>query len=127
MADFLDAFKRHESSEGSIEEDEEEFNNQFVQGNFSQSLLLINLEELRHHSDDEEGHRARPKQQPGHSHYNNDERDQTGGNNQHRDYQSPNKDQQKKKDYYLYQGEEKPYESDPEEQGEGINGIKNEE
>ena len=40
MADFLDAFKRHESSEGSIEEDEEEFNNQFVQGNLSQSFVV---------------------------------------------------------------------------------------
>jgi len=41
MADFLDTFKRHESSEGSIEEDEEEFNNQFVQGNLTATFPLL--------------------------------------------------------------------------------------
>jgi hypothetical protein len=112
MADFLNTFKRRESddsSEGSLAEDDEEFVAQFAH------------EEIRHHSDEGEDQREGQKrpQKEYSKPSSHEEKKQIRENKNRKEKQSPNKDQSQKKDYYLYQGEEKPYESDPDEQGQG--------
>ncbi len=42
MADFLENCKRHESSEGSNIDDEEEFENDFVKGTHISKTALLN-------------------------------------------------------------------------------------
>ena len=74
-------------------------------------------EELRHHSDDEDNNNRSRPQGGSYKQYTHEERKEGEGHDQKR---SPHTDQQKKKDYYLYAGEEKPYESDPEQEGQGI-------
>jgi hypothetical protein len=119
MADFLNAFKRRESddsSEGSLADDDDGFEPGFVH------------EEIRHHSDEEKEKREE-KGQPQNDHYkhsSHEEKKQIKENKQRKEKRSPNKDPSKNKDYYLYQGEEKPYESDPEEQGQGQSHSKRE-
>lgn len=75
-------------------------------------------EELHHHSDEEQDNRnARPNagganQKGSHYEENKEIHNKKGP--------SPQKNQNKKKDHYLYEGEEKPYESDQDEQAQGI-------
>lgn len=107
--DFL-ACKRHESSEGSLDEEEDDEPHQFAQ------------EELNHHSDEEENRRDDRRNQ-------NNDRPRPTNNEENKDYRGQEqkkivypKNDNKKKDYYLYAGEEKPYESDGEEEAQGQRG-----
>jgi len=106
MADFLDTFKRRESSEGSID-DEDEYQDQFAR------------EEIRHHSDDEDAPKQNKARHPQEQSRNNDERKKIVVNEKRREAEASNREGNQKKDHYLYEGEEKPYESDSGEQEQG--------
>ena len=76
------------------------------------------LEEIRHHSDEEQREQRTNTRPANTKQHTGEEHKQIKVNEQRKNGSSPNKNQQKK-DYYLYQGEEKPYESDPEDQNQG--------
>jgi len=106
MSDFLDTFKRRESSEGSIDDDDE-YQTQFAR------------EVIHHHSDEEDNKPRQTRSKPSQNQpQKQEERKQIVTNHKRREEEA-NRVAEQKKEQYLLEGEEKAYESDSGEQVEG--------